>query len=58
MCFRTLLTSGITSWPSTTIGLFDRLRKAICNTGRFSVTLIRSPLNKADLASSTLRAFA
>lgn len=31
---RTLLTSGITSLPSTRMGVFDRFRKATCSTAR------------------------
>lgn len=31
---RTLLTSGITSLPSTKMGVFDRFRRATCSTAR------------------------
>ncbi len=41
----TALTSGITSLPSTKIGVLLRLRSATCSTARFSVRLIFSPEN-------------
>jgi len=41
----TPLTNGITSWPSTMIGRFERFRSAMWSTALFSVTLIFSPLN-------------
>lgn len=50
---RTLLTSGITSLPSTRMGVFDRFRRATCSTARFSVKLIFSPLNMRSRAAST-----
>ena len=45
MCFRTRLTSGMTSWPSTRMGVLERLRRAMWRTARFSVMLIFSPAN-------------
>lgn len=43
----TAFTSGITSLPSTMIGVEDRLRRATWSTARFSVRLISSPENIA-----------
>mmetsp|Transcript_11067 Transcript_11067/g.37682 ORF Transcript_11067/g.37682 Transcript_11067/m.37682 type:complete len:209 (-) Transcript_11067:184-810(-) len=41
----TSLTSGITSLPSTRMGVLERLRRATWSTARFSVVLIFSPAN-------------
>ena len=35
-----------------TIGRFSRLRSAMCSTGRFSVSFIRSPVNIFSIASA------
>mmetsp|Transcript_47568 Transcript_47568/g.97269 ORF Transcript_47568/g.97269 Transcript_47568/m.97269 type:complete len:283 (-) Transcript_47568:172-1020(-) len=50
---RTSLTAGMTSAPSTRIGVLERLRSATCSTGRPSVVLITAPLNIASLRSAT-----
>mmetsp|Transcript_40478 Transcript_40478/g.86360 ORF Transcript_40478/g.86360 Transcript_40478/m.86360 type:complete len:209 (-) Transcript_40478:173-799(-) len=50
----TPFTSGITSTPSTRIGVLERLRSATCNTARFSVRLIFSPENMRFASSLTL----
>mmetsp|Transcript_24913 Transcript_24913/g.53072 ORF Transcript_24913/g.53072 Transcript_24913/m.53072 type:complete len:249 (+) Transcript_24913:870-1616(+) len=42
---RTSLTSGMTSFPSTIMGVFDWFLKATCKTARPSVSLIFSPAN-------------
>ena len=49
----TSLTSGITSAPSTMIGVLARLRSATCSTARFSVALIFSPANIFFASPST-----
>ncbi len=46
-------TSGTTSWPSTSITASRGARRATCRTGRFSVTLMRSPRNIAAARRST-----
>ena len=51
-------TSGITSLPSTRIGLPERLRSATCSTGRFSVVLIFAPVNIRSRRSTTPRSSA
>ena len=43
----TAFTSGMTSAPSTWMGVFERLRRATWRTARFSVRLIFSPPNIA-----------
>mmetsp|Transcript_17542 Transcript_17542/g.45005 ORF Transcript_17542/g.45005 Transcript_17542/m.45005 type:complete len:212 (+) Transcript_17542:1398-2033(+) len=50
---RTSLTSGMTSAPSTMMGVFARLRSATCSTARFSVMLIFSPANIFFASPST-----
>ena len=50
---RVPITSGMTSLPSTSTGLPEKLRKAVCRTARFSVTLIFSPANIAARLAST-----
>ena len=50
---RTSFTSGITSTPSTRIGVFERLRSATCSTARFSVWLIFSPANMRSASART-----
>ena len=50
---RVSMTSGMTSWPSTSTGLPEKLRSAVCRTARFSVTLIFSPANIASRLAST-----
>ena len=54
----TALTSGMTSLPSTSTGLSDRLRSAVCSTARFSVVLIFSPANIASMRPRRSRALA
>ena len=44
------LTAGMTSLPSTSIGEFFLFLKAMCKTGRFSVSLIFAPLNIRSMA--------
>ena len=51
-------TSGITSRPSTRIGLPERLRSATCSTARSSVVLILAPVNMRSRRSGTPRAAA
>jgi hypothetical protein len=58
MCSSTRFTSGITSFPSTRIGRFDRLRSAMCSTARFSVMLIFSPENIFRVQPATSRSAA
>ena len=55
---RVPMTSGITSLPSTRTGLPEKLRKAVCRTARFSVTLIFTPANIASRRASTWAALA
>mmetsp|Transcript_18755 Transcript_18755/g.44506 ORF Transcript_18755/g.44506 Transcript_18755/m.44506 type:complete len:209 (-) Transcript_18755:185-811(-) len=50
----TAFTSGITSLPSTRIGVLARLRSATCSTARPSVALILSPENMRCASSLTL----
>ena len=45
----TSCTFGTTSSPSTTIDASRGARSATCSTGRFSVTLMRSPRNIASI---------
>mmetsp|Transcript_46688 Transcript_46688/g.77256 ORF Transcript_46688/g.77256 Transcript_46688/m.77256 type:complete len:219 (-) Transcript_46688:141-797(-) len=52
----TAFTSGITSAPSTTIGVLARLRNATWSTARFSVRLIFSPENILFAMSVTFAA--
>ncbi len=52
----TAFTPGITSSPFTMIGVFARLRRAMCRTALSSVKLIFSPENIASRDASTLRA--
>ena len=53
--FKTLCTSLIIFTPSNTMGLSERLRRAVCSTLLFSVKLTRLPANMRSRWSSTLR---
>mmetsp|Transcript_11678 Transcript_11678/g.17487 ORF Transcript_11678/g.17487 Transcript_11678/m.17487 type:complete len:209 (+) Transcript_11678:1227-1853(+) len=53
---RTSFTSGITSLPSTRMGVLDWLRRATWRTARFSVALIFSPLNMRAASPFTFAA--
>ena len=55
---KTALTSGMTSLPSTKIGVFFLFRRAICRTARPSVKFIFSPLNMASRMASTFLSLA
>ena len=54
----TSCTSGTTFSPSTSMTASRGARSATCSTGRFSVTLIRSPRNIASRSAVTPRAAA
>src|SRR6478672_12517500 len=58
ICLRTFFTCGMTSLPSEYIGSFEKFLNATCNTDRFSVSLILSPLNMASIASFSLHSSA
>ena len=49
---------GTTSKPSTLIFSFPSVRIAVCKTALFSVSLIMSPLNCLEIASSKPHSFA